>query len=136
MIDAVLSHWGCEVSALSEDRIVAPRPLLEALVVVAFGRKLASEQTYLAMHPDVREAPDAGYVRSGMQHLIWEGLREGRALPDQAIDPERYLALNPDLAGSCDGADRVLRRRRGGLASLAERWMDRRQTHAVRVIAP
>lgn len=118
MIDTLLSHWRCRGSALDDENILVPRRLLLTLVLVALRRKVVSEEGYLAMHPDVRAAIDDHHFASAMQHFIWEGLREGREIPDLQLDPDRYLALNLDLAKSpaADNPD-----------SLRQHWLAGRQ---------
>jgi GT2 family glycosyltransferase/glycosyltransferase involved in cell wall biosynthesis len=64
------------------------------------------EESYLALYPDAAQAVRAGAVRSGYQHWLLHGRRDGRLIRRNKhrleipadFDEEGYLALNPDVA--------------------------------------
>jgi hypothetical protein len=58
------------------------------------------EQAYLTLHPDIRAAIADGTVRSGLDHFLRYGHREGRTIVVRALDAwpeETYLSINPDV---------------------------------------
>ncbi|AFY66535.1 Polymorphic membrane protein Chlamydia [Geitlerinema sp. PCC 7407] len=66
--------------------------------------KLFDETFYLSGNPDVAAAVGAGTFRSGYEHFVLFGQREGRD-PSVLYDEDYYLSQNPDIAaGVASGA--------------------------------
>lgn len=63
---------------------------------------------YLATHPDVRAAVDAG-LTTALDHFITYGINEGRS-PTPLFDVDFYLAHNPDVRAAVDA---------GGMSAVA-----------------
>lgn len=96
-IDQLMQRWGCRTSASTLDSVMIPRPILEQLIKLAFGRHIFSEKGYLDTYPDIAQALAHKAFLSGKQHYMWDGIKEGRTVEDPSVDPARYLGLNPDL---------------------------------------
>lgn len=112
-LETLLERWGCRKSITSSNMVLAPSAVLEQLVCLAFGRSVFCEKDYLEEQPDVAEAVRNKAFMSGLQHFLWEGIKENRGLSAARVDPGRYLELNPDLAVDGLKSD----------AALVEHWL-------------
>lgn len=97
MLEKLLEHWGCRSSATSRGAVLVPRQVMEQLAALALGRLVLDERRYLQLNPDVYAAVKAGHVQNALQHAVWDGVREGRPLPDAVVNGGVYGDLNPDL---------------------------------------
>lgn len=96
-LDKLIENWGCRKSVSTPGFMLVPSDLLEQLVLLAFGRAAFSEEEYFERYPDVQKSVQNKQFVTGLQHFIWEGIRECRNISDTQVDPARYLSLNPDL---------------------------------------
>ncbi|PTM45279.1 hypothetical protein [Phreatobacter oligotrophus] len=101
-IDRLISNWGGRTSSSNPSLVMLDKSIIERLASIAFGRHVFDESAYLETHPDIGRAVVNGSFLSGLQHYIWDGIREGRAIPETPVDADKYAAANPDLTKAAD----------------------------------
>jgi VCBS repeat-containing protein len=76
---------------------LVPTDTIDGLPIVQFF----DEAYYLGQNPDVADAIENGIVKSGYQHFIQFGLKEGRS-PSVLFDGDFYLGQNSDVADAVE----------------------------------
>jgi hypothetical protein len=78
------------------------------------------EATYLLLNPDVREAVSSGASKSGFEHYLMDGQREGRSTKMLGLFSADRLSIKLVLANSPDINLEILTK--FGKLSLTEVW--------------
>ena len=81
------------------DRVTISRVLLHRLISVALRQKAEFDDSfYLAAHPDIRTAVEAGRIIDAAEHYFETGYYENRQPRRFTIDEKYYLRENPDVS--------------------------------------
>ena len=88
------------------DRVTISRQLLHRLISVALRQKAEFDDGYyLATHPDIRIAVEAGRIIDVAGHYFETGYFENRQPRRFTIDEKYYLRENPDVSEAMRQAD-------------------------------